>query len=184
MDEITCSNVQDPRLVQVLQTLLGPDIKFLSIKAVFKNATTRFASPWHQDWHYWHGSPKCSVWIALDDATPENGCLRLVPGSHKRGPIRMANIEDTNGQGFVRRLKGDNDLDNILGSNVTKLMVPIEAGGAIFFHDLTLHASCPNSNGQDRWTTIATYRAGQEIDTSTTWQQSLVLSGTSVNNSV
>ena len=172
MDATTEANVQDSRLVQALQALIGRDIEFLSVKAVFKNAKTSFNSPWHQDWHYWQGSPKISVWIALDDATPENGCLRLVPGSHK-GVVEMDDIDD--GQGFNRRI-GEEAI-----SEAQVETVPIAAGDAIFFHDLALHASCPNINGQDRWTAIATYRNGQAADTSDVWQQSLVLAGTSVN---
>jgi len=68
MDPVTEANTQKPELVHILNQLIGPDIEFLSVKAVFKNAKTTFNSPWHQDWHYWQGSPKISVWIALDDA--------------------------------------------------------------------------------------------------------------------
>ena len=59
--------------------------------------------------------------------------------------------------------------------------LPVKRGDAVFFHDLTLHASCPNSNGQDRWTAIATYRSGGRKDSSTVWKSGLVLSGRSVN---
>jgi ectoine hydroxylase-related dioxygenase (phytanoyl-CoA dioxygenase family) len=50
-----------------------------------KPPVTGKAIPWHQDGQYWPIRPiaTCSVWIALDDATPENGCMRYIPGSHK-----------------------------------------------------------------------------------------------------
>lgn len=172
MDPTTAANIQDTRMVEALAQLIGPDIEYLSVKAVFKNGKTSFNSPWHQDWHYWQGSPKISVWIALDDATTENGCLRLVPGSH-RGVVEMDDVDD--GKGFNRRIS-ENELDESL-----VVTAPISAGDAIFFHDLTLHASCPNINGQDRWTAIATYRSGTEKDESTVWEESMVLAGESVN---
>ena len=59
--------------------------------------------------------------------------------------------------------------------------VPIRRGSAIFFHDLALHGSCPNSSGQERWSAIATYRDASQQDDSTVWQTSVVLSGHSVN---
>ena len=57
---------------------------------VFKNEAMTFASPWHQDWSYWYGAHKLSIWVALDDATVENGCLKLFPGSHKSALFTMA----------------------------------------------------------------------------------------------
>lgn len=73
-----------PALAATLAEIIGENVVFLSDKIVFKSAATDFGSPWHQDYPYWHGSHKFSAWIALDDATPENGCLRIVPGSHRR----------------------------------------------------------------------------------------------------
>ncbi|MEM7129243.1 MAG: phytanoyl-CoA dioxygenase family protein [Chloroflexota bacterium] len=172
MDSLTEANVQKPQLVQMLNQLIGPDVEFLSVKAVFKNSKTSFNSPWHQDWHYWQGSPKISIWIALDNATPENGCLRLVPGSH-RNVVQMDDVED--GKGFGHRI-GEDAL-----ADLPVETVPVSAGDVVFFHDLALHASCPNVNGQDRWTAIATYRSGSEVDGSTVWETFRVLSGESVN---
>ena len=172
MDSYTQSKVLDGRVVAVLQQLVGPNVEFLSVKAVFKNAKTNFNSPWHQDWFYWQGTNKISAWIALDDATPENGCLRMVPGSHHRH-FTMRNVED--GHGFNRRVT-DEDL-----AGLPIETVPIRRGGAIFFHDLALHASCPNSSGQERWSAIATYRDASQKDDSTVWQEGIVLSGESVN---
>ena len=71
--------VGDVRLLDILEGILAPDIEFLSDKVVFKSESMTFASPWHQDWHYWHGAHKLSIWVALDDATVENGCLKLFP---------------------------------------------------------------------------------------------------------
>lgn len=172
MDPFSSEQLQSPRMVEILQQLIGPDVEFLSFKAVFKNSKTAFPSPWHQDWAYWEGSTKISVWIALDDATPENGCLQLIPGSHKQ-VIPMKEIEDV--KGFGRRITDD----QVVGMPI--VTVPVPRGAGIFFHDLALHASCPNINGQDRWSVIPTYRSGAEMDSSTVWKRSLVISGTSVN---
>lgn len=172
MDPFSSAQFQSPRMVAILQQLIGPNVEFLSYKAVFKNAKTAFRSPWHQDWAYWHGSPKLSVWIALDGATPENGCLQLIPGSH-RAVIEMKEVEDV--KGFGRRITDD----QVAGMPI--VTAPVPRGAGIFFHDLALHASCPNINGQDRWSVIPTYRDAAQADSSTVWQTAVVISGSSVN---
>ncbi|MFN8490470.1 MAG: phytanoyl-CoA dioxygenase family protein [Caldilineaceae bacterium] len=172
MDPFSRAQFQSPRMVAILQQLIGPNIEFLSYKAVFKNAKTAFRSPWHQDWAYWQGSPKLSVWIALDEATPANGCLQLIPGSHRQ-VVAMKNVED--GQGFIHRITEEDVAD------LPIVTAPVPRGAGIFFHDLALHASCPNINGQDRWSVIPTYRDASQVDSSTVWQTALVLSGSSVN---
>ncbi|MBX3010330.1 MAG: phytanoyl-CoA dioxygenase family protein [Caldilineaceae bacterium] len=165
-DPVTASHLQSPRVIAILRQLIGPEIEFLSYKVVFKNGQTTFNSPWHQDWWYWRGSNKLSLWIALDDATPENGCLRLVPGSQKK-VYEEQHIDD--GKGFGNRL-ADEEM-----ANLPVITAPVPRGGAVFFHDLTLHASCPNVNGQDRWSVIPTYRDATQPDSSTVWKQSLRL---------
>ncbi|MBX3012809.1 MAG: phytanoyl-CoA dioxygenase family protein [Caldilineaceae bacterium] len=172
LDSYSSDQLQHPRVVAILQQLIGPDVEFLSYKAVFKNAQTAFRSPWHQDWAYWQGSAKISIWIALDDATPENGCLQLIPGSQHE-VITMQEVESQ--RGFDRRITDE----QVAGLPI--VTAPVPRGAGIFFHDLTLHASCPNINGADRWSVIPTYRNGAEPDSSTVWKSSLVLSGTSVN---
>lgn len=172
LDPFSEEQIQTPATIAILQQLIGPNVEFLSMKAVFKNSKTTFNSPWHQDWHYWQGAPKISVWIALDDATPENGCLRLVPGSHRQ-VIEMQTIED--GKGFNRRITDE----QLAGLPIVN--APVPRGAAIFFHDLLLHGSCPNVNGQERWSAITTYRDAGEKDSSTVWDTATVLSGQSVN---
>lgn len=172
MDPLTRKHVLDAKTTAILQQLIGPNVEFLSVKAVFKNGATTFPSPWHQDWFYWQGSAKLSIWIALDDATPENGCLRLVPGSH-REHFTPRQVDD--GHGFGLRITDDDLGDRPI------VTVPVSRGSAVIFHDLALHSSCPNINGQDRWSMISTYRDAGVQDESTVWKRGVLMSGTSVN---
>ena len=64
-----------------------PNVELLSCKPVLKSKKVAHSSPWHQDWEYWRGTPKVSAWVALDDAKVDNGCLRVIPGSHRWGAI-------------------------------------------------------------------------------------------------
>ncbi len=153
--------VGDERLLDILEGILSPDIEFLSDKVVFKSASMDFASPWHQDWHYWHGAHKVSIWVALDDATVDNGCLKLFPGSHIAPVLHDGDASD--GHGFGNRLRpGAIDESRAVTAE-------LEAGGAVFFHDLTLHASHPNRSGAERWVWIPTYRDASGEDTDYPW---------------
>ncbi len=153
--------VADERLLDILSVILAPDIEFLSDKFVFKSESMTFASPWHQDWSYWYGAHKYSIWVALDDATVENGCLKLLPGSHKSAVVHDGDASD--GHGFGNRLKPD-AVDESLA-----VTAEIEAGGAVFFHDLTLHSSHPNVSGEERWVWIPTYRDAKAEDNDYPW---------------
>ncbi|WP_308639728.1 phytanoyl-CoA dioxygenase family protein [Paenibacillus silvisoli] len=150
-----------PLLVNALEAIIGDDVVFLSDKVVFKNATTDFGSPWHQDYPYWHGSHKFSVWIALDDATPDNGCLRIVPGSHHVDE-EHADFSDRE-EGFSNRLK-DEAIDP---ARIVDLAA--SRGDAIVFHDLLFHSSYPNRSGKDRWALISTYKDGTLEDPVYSW---------------
>lgn len=168
--------MKDDHVTPILRQVIGSNVEFLSAKAVFKNDTTSFASPWHQDWFYWEGTNKVSVWIAMDDATPENGCLKLIPGSHKKVFQKTVNEENA----FTQRI----DDDQLKGLPVQTMS--IERGGAVFFHDLAVHSSYPNTVKKDRWSLISTYRDASLRDECQKglqeyWAKPLLVSGRSVN---
>jgi phytanoyl-CoA hydroxylase len=166
-----CKLMAEPNIVAMLNQLLGPDLEFLSGKAVFKSADTTFGSPWHQDWFYWEGATKLSVWIALDDATPENGCLMFAPGTHKK--VFKKYVAD--GNAFVNRIT-DADL-----AEYKKVDVAVKKGDAVIFHDLAAHASHDNTAKIDRWSFISTYRSGAELDIAKVWEKGMLITGKSVN---
>ncbi len=152
----------DPRVVRVLKQIIGDRIVFLSDKVVFKSAETKFGSPWHQDWPYWEGSHKISVWIALDPAVKENGCLKVIPGSHLWGVLTHSG-DASDGHGFVNRMRPEHIDES------KSVSLSVSAGTAVFFHDLLLHASHPNSTGEDRWALITTYKDGNAADPEYDW---------------
>src|ERR1051326_7477288 len=75
-DAVFGALARDPRLIGILSELLGPDIKLFRNSLMMKPAHHGSAKPYHQDSAYWTIDPPelCSAWIALDDATLENGC--------------------------------------------------------------------------------------------------------------
>jgi phytanoyl-CoA hydroxylase len=158
----------DPKVASILEQIIGPSVEYLSVKTVFKNSATTFSSPWHQDRFYWHGIEKISIWIALDDATPENGCLKFIPGTHKS---ELPMVTSQTEEGFDNRIE-----DSVL-KDMPVATIPVKRGGAVFFSDLAVHSSHPNTAGTDRWSMIATYRDRSVKDPSTIWKTSMPVSG-------
>ena len=154
-----------PAIVGAAKSILGPNIEFLSAKPVIKSGATRTASPWHQDYPYWGGSNKISAWIALEPATPANGCLRVVKGGHQRPLEHQVSV----GEEFGSRL----DPENLPEGEIVDCVM--EPGDALFFSDLLPHSSYENPEGIPRWSMIPTYRNADEPDSSTLWNSSMKL---------
>jgi hypothetical protein len=76
---------RDPGILDLVEQLIGPDVILWGCQIFCKPGGDGMAVPWHQDGHYWPIRPlaTCTVWVALDPSTIENGCLRVIPGSHR-----------------------------------------------------------------------------------------------------
>ena len=74
----------EPAILDLVEQLIGPDIILWGCHIFCKPAGDGQETPWHQDGHYWPMRPlaTCTVWVALDESTTENGCLRVIPKSH------------------------------------------------------------------------------------------------------
>ncbi|HCG00951.1 MAG TPA: phytanoyl-CoA dioxygenase family protein [Chloroflexi bacterium] len=77
-------------LLDLVEPLVGPGIGLWSSHFITKPPRTGKATPWHEDSAYWQGRIStmiglCTVWLALDEATPENGSMSVIPGSHIGG---------------------------------------------------------------------------------------------------
>ena len=122
--------------------LLGDDIDVFQSMFILKNPGA-WGQPWHQDSYYFNFNhqPQIGLWLAISEATLENGCLSVLPGSHK-GPIRKHHPDRRPGanQGYMEIL----DLDD--GDAVPVLMQP---GDLLVFHSYLLHKSVDNL-GQGR----------------------------------
>lgn len=127
--------VRRPDVVDRVQRLLGGSVRLFRDHAFYKPAGKRDASKLalHQDNRYWHLEPPLAgtVWVALDDATVENGCVHYVLGSHRRGRIEHVRAHP----------------DAILVEAVTDekaVPYPVPAGHALFHHAQVLHGSSAN----------------------------------------
>ena len=72
-------------IIEMVSQVIGEDIALWNSSFFAKPALTGSKTPWHQDGEYWPIRPlaTCTIWIAVDDSTTENGCLKVIPGSHK-----------------------------------------------------------------------------------------------------
>lgn len=125
----------DGRLGTVLRALIGADeLVMFQDMALLKPPGGGREKPWHQDKAFFDidvTSPVVGVWIALDPATPENGCMHVIPGSHLEGPRIHFNRRDF----------------QICDTNVAcdrDVMVPLEPGGCLLFDGLIHHGTPAN----------------------------------------
>ena len=87
-DPIFAELLSHPKVVQIATAVLGPDIKLLVDQMLCKPARFGSANPYHRDAPEWPIGPDdiLTLWIALDDATLQNGCMRFLKGSHRSAP--------------------------------------------------------------------------------------------------
>ncbi|NQW11325.1 MAG: phytanoyl-CoA dioxygenase family protein [Alphaproteobacteria bacterium] len=135
-----------PEILDSVGQLAGSDFLLWGTTVFGKPAGTGKRVPWHQDGEYWPIRPlaTCSAWIALDDATPENGCLRVIPGSHKQRRLRAHTRKDSPDLVLNQELNAEefNEADAV--------DIVLEAG-QISLHDVYLvHGSEPNRSDKRR----------------------------------
>lgn len=99
MDELDKPHFAEPRLfdflmsdavLDLVEPLIGPNIGLWSSHFIAKEPNVGRATPWHEDSTYWQGrldrmDQIVTVWLALDRSDRENGCLRVIPGTHNNG---------------------------------------------------------------------------------------------------
>ena len=138
-DRITAL-AQHPQMIAVLARLIGATPELFQDQALLKPPLIGREKPWHQDNAYFNLPPETvvvGVWIALDEATPENGCMYVIPGSHRAGPVVH----------FKRRDWQICDTDVAADGAWT---VPLKPGGCLIFHGLLHHGTPPSHSPQRR----------------------------------
>ena len=135
----------DARLLDLVEMLIGPDIVMWASALFCKPAKTGLEVPWHQDGQYWPIRPRATVtlWIALDDVTRDNGCMRVIPGSHQMGEFQHEVSE-----------REDLVLNNVLDDPRIDLDrardIELERGQVSLHHVDIVHGSQPNTSGRRR----------------------------------
>jgi ectoine hydroxylase-related dioxygenase (phytanoyl-CoA dioxygenase family) len=135
--------LRNPKVVSLLASLLGPDVRMQSCKLNLKSAGYGAAVEWHQDWAFYPhtNDDVLAMGVLLDDFAPDNGPMMVVPGTH-RGPI----FDHHHGGVFVGAMdptRGDVDLT---------AAVPLiaKAGSITLHHARLVHGSALNTSGRPR----------------------------------
>ncbi len=163
------------RILDIVDQLIGPGVSHNGHKLNMKYP--EFGSPveWHQDWAFYPytNDDLLAVGVAIDDMSLENGCLMVIPGSHK-GPTY-----DHHQDGVFVGAVTDPDF-----SSDNAVPVQVKAGGISIHHVRTLHGSAPNNSSKPRRLLLLQYCALDAWPIAgTTWDvfKSFVLRGEATN---
>ena len=149
--------MSNPKIVDAVEGLIGPEIFANPVYNVRPKVpkVAAGAVPWHQDKSYWpeaNANPVITVWIPLVDATEVNGCLHIIPRTHKKRVIEH-HAETYTGTGYTEVA-----LDYVQRRQRDVISLPLEAGGAILFNDRLVHSSTPNNSDHVRWSVDLRYQ--------------------------
>ena len=136
----------DGPLVAIMQQLIGPNIKGVASQLTFKMRGNTKPFGWHQDNGYGELDPynAISTLTALEDTDEENGCLRIIPGSHKLGQINVSDM-------FNHHSRNEKMSIELQVDENQAVPLPMKAGETLIFHCKTFHQSQGNfSKTRDR----------------------------------
>lgn len=140
-DEVFAAHARRPRVVSIMQALLGPDLTLYQDQMFMKAPRVGSRQPYHQDQPagFFIDPPELLItcWTALDESTEENGCLRYLPGSHKLGPLSGERRQGFEAQALRGELHGD-------------VPLVLKPGGCGIHHGWLLHASDVNLSEKRR----------------------------------
>lgn len=128
-----------PEIVSRIQALVGDRVWLFRADALMKPGQVGSEKGFHQDSPYWPIEPMSlwSCWLPLDDATLENGCMLVIPGSQGQALPHQQTQDD-----YVIPDQ-HYDLDAVVP-------VPMRRGSGLFFHSLLVHGTAANTSGQSR----------------------------------
>jgi len=128
----------------VARQLLGEEVQAGGEHAILKPPSIGAETPWHQDEAYWNPGlayNSISIWIPLQEATVENGCMQFIPGTHNQGVLPHHSINND------PRIHGL-EIDTVDPAHA--VACPIPAGGATIHHCRTVHYAGQNQTNKSR----------------------------------
>ena len=149
----------EPQILDLVEQLIGPDIILWGCHVFCKPAGDGHETPWHQDGHYWPMRPlaTCTVWVALDESTVENGCLRVIPKSHAAKFTHPHLLEDRSD--LVLNLRTSEDAFDERDAVDLQLQP-----GEMSMHDVfMIHGAAENRSTQRRAGVALRYMPGNSV---------------------
>ncbi|MCA9131817.1 MAG: phytanoyl-CoA dioxygenase family protein [Planctomycetales bacterium] len=169
--------VRHPRIVNPVADLLGENVVCWGSHFFCKLPGDGKRVPWHQDSTYWPLSPSktVTVWLAIDDADPENAAMKFIPGSHLHGLIDFDETQDAD---TVLNLA----VNDAHAYGQGEVDVSLRAGQFSLHSDLLLHGSAANDSPRRRCGLTIRY-ASAEVKTWFDWhQKGVVVRGRNIDN--
>ncbi|MCE9615892.1 MAG: phytanoyl-CoA dioxygenase family protein [Lentisphaerae bacterium] len=168
--------ISDSRLLDVAEAFIGPDIALFASHYISKPPFDGQPVLWHQDGSYWPLKPMqvVTLWLAVDDSTPENGCMRVIPRTH--------GLE-------IKPHQARQDQPNVLSSSIDDSLVDeskavdviLEAGDVSIHHPNIIHGSKANRSPKRRaGLTIRYIPTSTRIVTDQPWPSCFLLRGKAV----
>ncbi|YCM44418.1 phytanoyl-CoA dioxygenase family protein [Verrucomicrobiaceae bacterium 227] len=148
-------------IVDIAEQIIGPNIKGATSQLTFKMRGNTKPFGWHQDNGYGELEPynALTCLTALEDNDLENGCLWILPGSHKQGQIRVERTEEERKKGGEVVVEVDEATD------AKAIPLPMKAGDALIFGCWTLHKSDGNfSKDRDRRVIFLRYADADAVE--------------------
>jgi len=142
-DPLFLAYMQKPLFREICARVHGPETPIACFRAMFMNKPAGYGTllPWHQDrWTSLDRDPIITIWTALDPATKANGCVQIIPKSHKAGLINP-----DHGSGFLT----EEQAQEIVAQSAP-VFLELEAGEVALLHNWMLHSSDTNSTRQSR----------------------------------
>jgi ectoine hydroxylase-related dioxygenase (phytanoyl-CoA dioxygenase family) len=132
-------------LLNAVEGILGGDILIDGTLVFYKPPQDSSYVSWHQDSVYsgWHLTPSTSAWVALTASHPSNGCMRVIPGSHKQGVLDHANARDD--ANLLFRGERVQTVDESRAVDVV-----LQPGEMSLHHSNLIHGSNPNTSDEPR----------------------------------
>ncbi len=138
--------IRNENLIAAASAVLGPDLLVWSAAFFIKEANSTKIVTWHQDLTYWglDDAEETTCWVALSPSTEASGCMKFVPGSHKKQLVPHVDTFDANnllsrGQEIAVDVKEEDGVS-----------VELQPGQASMHHGHLFHASSPNTTGDRR----------------------------------
>lgn len=153
-DDVFGMVARSRRIVGGMEKLLGGEVYHYHSKLTMKRPRVGGAWDWHQDYGYWYFNgclfpDMASVFIAIDPATRENGCLEVLRGSHNLGRLEHGRVGGQTGADMERVDQAMKRLEHVY--------CVMQPGDALFFHCNTLHTSSQNRSDHSRNVLLCCY---------------------------
>jgi len=170
--EMAYKLASNKELLDSVEALLGPNILLYNTSFVIKEPHSKAHISWHQDLTYWgfNDDKQVAAWIALSDATEENGCMHMIPGSHKGGQLPHRTTKDSN-----NLLHHGQTIEGV--SEEQSRCIPLNAGEASLHHGWTMHTSYPNKSDDRRIGLTINYISTDMFQTQTEHDSAMLVRG-------